>query len=238
MKKRILALCAAVAICSAGCAPASNEPAKVQACDAAHPCGDPAAVGRRIWARQITFMCSQLERLGGGIVICSGNHEHIDAGTGATIIGFAAVDNHQDYINLKLDDGRSGFIRSSEDVDFESDEKHAEELAKELARKAELAEFEAKLERERAERDAQFKKDLAARNERMNRCLSDLDKLRIGMTEQEVKPIIACTLPEVNTTETAAGIRKQVVLHVTETWVVGYLYFEDGRLVAFQRTGR
>jgi hypothetical protein len=237
MKRRILTLCAAVAICSAGCAPASNEPAQVRACDAAHPCGDPAAVGRRIWARQLTMMCPQLKGLGGGIVICSGNHEFIKAGTGATIVGFAAV-NNQNYINLRLDDGRSGFIRSSEDVDFESDEKHAEELAKELARKAELAEFEAKLERERAERDAQFKKDLAARNERMNRCLSDLDKLRIGMTEQEVKPIIACTLPEVNTTETAAGIRKQVVLHVTETWVVGYLYFEDGRLVAFQRAGR
>jgi hypothetical protein len=46
-----------------------------------------------------------------------------------------------------------------------------------------------------------------------------LDKLRIGMTEAEAKPIIRCVpLPKVNTDETAAGVRKQVVLYFGETW--------------------
>jgi hypothetical protein len=98
------------------------------------------------------------------------------------------------------------------------------------------------LERQKAEWDAQLKKDRAAidaKYGRINRCISGLDNLRIGMTEQEAKPIIACVpLPKVNTTETTGGMRKQVVLYFDETWVVGYLYFEDGRLVAIQRTGR
>jgi hypothetical protein len=84
------------------------------------------------------------------------------------------------------------------------------------------------LEKERAE--------LPAAQERRHRCISDLDKLRIGMTETETRPITKCIpLIGVNTTQTTGGVRKQVVLHMDETWTVGYLYFEDGRLAAIQR---
>jgi hypothetical protein len=76
-------------------------------------------------------------------------------------------------------------------------------------------------------------KELAAREDR---CTAGLGKLRIGMTEAEARPIIACVpLPKVNTDQTVNGVRKQVVLYFTETKAVGYLYFDNGILTAIQR---
>jgi hypothetical protein len=76
-------------------------------------------------------------------------------------------------------------------------------------------------------------KELDAREDR---CIAGLDKLRIGMTEAEAKPIISCVpLPKVNTDETVNGLSKQVVLYFTETKSAGYLYFYNGILTAVQR---
>jgi hypothetical protein len=215
--KRWLALAAIVLICFAGCAPNSPAPGQIQACDTTRRCGEPAAdalIGRHVWARGLTSMCPRLSDVGLGLVTCSG-YESINAGVGATVIGFAATNLNGPYVHIRLDDGRTGFIRASEAAEFETDERHAEKLAKthadEEVRQRQLAEIDAQQKKDRAE--------IAAKHAQIDRCISGLDKLHIGMTEQEAKSIAACVpLHKVNTTETVGGMGKQVVLYFNETW--------------------
>jgi hypothetical protein len=70
---------------------------------------------------------------------------------------------------------------------------------------------------------------------RTDRCIAGLDKLRIGMTEAEVNPIIDCTLFKVNTDQTVNHVRKQVVLYISPPKAIGYLYLDNAILTAIQR---
>jgi hypothetical protein len=153
----------------------------------------------------------------------------IREGTGFTVEGVVPGMGYyytSFYAQVRLDDGQRGFFfPSSWNVEDP---------------KVSLAKFHAKIDAEMAAIDARFAKqrtETKAAQERRGRCISGLEKLRIGMTDAEARPIIDCVpLPKINSTETASGVRKQVVLYFDESWTVGYLYFEGGRLVGIQRS--
>jgi hypothetical protein len=133
------------------------------------------------------------------------------------------------YTNLAF-----GYPWSPEDPDA----KHQKFLDEQRAAKedikrrfeAEAAEIEKRQAKERIEREA--------RKKERGRCIADVNKLRIGMSETDVAPMTHCLFASVNTTETAAGTRKQIVFYGDyPTWVVAYIYIEDGLIVAIQRRG-
>lgn len=147
----------------------------------------------------------------------------------ATIIGFAAVGDKY-FIQLRMGNGTTGFIRT-----YEADSWTGEDP------KIKMTEFDAKIKREMADIEARFAKERAERevaNARRDRCIADVNKLRIGMSETDVAPMTHCLFASVNTTETAAGTRKQIVFYGDyPTWVIAYIYIEDGLVVAIQRHG-
>jgi hypothetical protein len=88
--------------------------------------------------------------------------------------------------------------------------------------------------------DRETKERIAEQHKASDRqwsCIAGLHRLRIGMTEEEARPIISCVpLPKVNTDRTINGVRKQVVLYFNGlSFVAGYLYFDNGILIAIQR---
>jgi hypothetical protein len=59
-------------------------------------------------------------------------------------------------------------------------------------------------------------------------------KLQIGMLKDEVRA--AWCMPwSINTTETAKGIVSEQWVYEDPPYTIGYLYFQNGRLVAIQR---
>lgn len=91
-----------------------------------------------------------------------------------------------------------------------------------------------RLERQSAENDARLKKRFAeidAHWEHEKKCAAG--KPEIGMTKDEAVKAW-CQPWRVNTDQTAFGVREQWV-YGEEGYTRGYLYFENGRLVAIQR---
>jgi hypothetical protein len=142
---------------------------------------------------------------------------------------------------IRLSDGRIGYTDlafgypwSPEDPDakfqkFLNEQRAAKEDI-ERRSAASLAKMEKRQAKERAERET--------RRKERDRCIADVNKLRIGMSETDVAPMTHCLFASVNTTETAAGIRKQIVFYGDyPTWVVAYVYIEGGLIVAIQRHG-
>jgi hypothetical protein len=134
---------------------------------------------------------------------CPNYHDYnfIDPGTGYTILGF--TQNKGDvFVNVRLDDGRTGFLW---------------ELTPQ---------------------------NLASQEKAQNAC-QNKQPARIGMTEDDVLKSQWGQPWSHNTTETAAGTREQSVYengpHCTADGLpnpygnLGYLYFDNGRLVAIQR---
>jgi hypothetical protein len=231
MKTSITTLCAAVVICSAGHASA-NVLLYDEATKTANQVDARATIGRHFWTRLHDDLtpCSWYacpSSYVGGIAIEGDDGVTIEPGTGFTVISIAS--GHYgigEFAQVRLDDGRVGFLH---DLSWTTEDPALKK-----------AERQAKAERERAQSDADLKKRFAewrAADARADRCVAGLDKLHVGMTEVETRPIISCVpLPKVNTTETASGLHKQVVLYMGESSVAGYLYFENGRIVAIQRS--
>jgi hypothetical protein len=74
----------------------------------------------------------------------------------------------------------------------------------------------------------------AAAKERTNGQCPAKGKLQIGMLKDEVRA--AWCMPwSINTTETAKGIVSEQWVYESPPYTIGYLYFENGRLVAIQR---
>jgi hypothetical protein len=236
MKKVRLALCAVVAICSAGLASAD-----VRMFDAWHPTGLPdmdSQFGRHIWTTSHLFICPQLSQLGPGLR-CIPEGRMIAPGVGAMVTGAAVVDDKESFIQhsevfiqLRFDDGRAGFIEPYKASSFQSEEAHAQALAKQRAWQAKTDADEAKL---KAESDAYVAKGMAEAK-RMVKEAERCSKARyyIGMSETEAKAKL-CKPGHINRTVTATGNRAQWVYEGLPGEGNGYLYFEDGRLVAFQQ---
>jgi hypothetical protein len=143
----------------------------------------------------------------------------IEPGTGFTVIGVAAADPVFTFAQVRLDDGRVGFL-----LPFEWNTEDPKVTA---------ARFSAKLQREQDKSEAEFAARRAEDDARQARwrekCAAG--KPEIGMTRAEVIKVW-CQPWAVNATETALGTREQWVYRHPDR---GYLYFEDGRRVAIQR---
>jgi hypothetical protein len=102
MKKRILVICAAVAICSAGTASAQKGPFMDDLIPAAN-----VQIGRSLWAMGYTHLCPTLE------VACGGLWLRIHPMDEVKVLGFA-VDpaTGSKYVRLKLNNGSTGFMEA------------------------------------------------------------------------------------------------------------------------------
>ncbi len=154
----------------------------------------------------------------------------IREGDEVVVIGFATGEYGMAHLVQvkKVADGRIGFLIAGSYWNTEDP-------------KIERAQRDAELNRKLAESAAKFKKSLKESkeiNDRMFKCFADLDKLQIGMSANEVRATICSGTPEpwkINKTKTATMEREQWVYEFPDnSYVGGYLYFEDGRLVTIQ----
>jgi hypothetical protein len=93
--------------------------------------------------------------------------------------------------------------------------------------------------RMRARRWAQIQLESQIKSDKFAKCLAWLDYLYIGMPEAAVSAVASwrgkCSpMSHFNNTVTALGTRKQLVIQENEAIVIGYLYFENDKLVAIQ----
>jgi hypothetical protein len=208
-KLALLAAIAAIAICSGTCA-----------VDARNWTVDQirALIGQHFWPKSRTNMdiCQKPEWP------CPLSPGYFGKRQGFTVLGFVPGPyGIWAYAQIRADDGTTGLLRFSDpDTEWETEDSQARELR----------ELNERLARFRAESDARLKKSLAeinANSERERKCAAG--KPVIGMSKTEALKVW-CEPSNVNTTETAGGTREQ--------WVFkdrGYLYFENGVLVAIQR---
>jgi hypothetical protein len=121
-----------------------------------------------------------------------------------------------------------GYPWSPEDPDAE----HQKFLDEQREKRAEMEAEQKRLEAERIAAKKKADGEAAVWKAKNQKCDDGWDRLSIGMTQKEAFAL-ACEPWDVNTTET--------LMHKTAQWVYsqghrnGYLYFEDGRLVAIQR---
>jgi hypothetical protein len=151
----------------------------------------------------------------------SGPGDLLNPGTGFTVLG--AIDGPHGittFAQVRLDDGRAGFLLpgrwSTEDPKITMDH------------------FRAGLQHGTAKIDAEFaakRAEIAAYWDHEKICAAG--KPEIGMTKDEAVKAW-CQPWHINTDQTAFGVREQWVYGRSD-YIRGYLYFENGRLVAIQR---
>ena len=202
--------------------------AALQLAAPAHAQLDPAAaIGKRFYPYAVTFLCPI------PTIACDGSQK-IDREQAFTVLGIVQVPlvpggrrwpSDPVFAFVRSDDGRAGYTRADLPFWLDAAEVERQRAAQERKRQEIIAE----LERHQAENRAEFDRrrqehEAVVRHERQ----CDAGQPRIGMTRGEAQQAW-CAPQNVHTTETAAGIREQWVY----SW--GYLYFDNGRLVAIQR---
>jgi hypothetical protein len=181
----------------------------------AQPLDPAAAIGQRFWTSVFASLAPC------PAVLCP-NYEFGDTirpGTGFTLLGiFNGMGGPlATFVQVRLDDGRVGFFLCCGPWDTQDPEAKTREYMAGVQRR--LGAINALVAKERADREAL--------REEERRCAAGWPQ--IGMTREEARRVW-CEPWTVNTTETARGLLEQ--------WVYrdrGYLYFDDGRLVAIQR---